>query len=55
VVDEAMEGEIQVTVIATGFETTQPLTSKELKTDYLINPYIIIQTIKKQEPVFLSF
>ena len=31
VVDEAMEGEIQVTVIATGFETTQPLNQQRLK------------------------
>ena len=31
VVDEAMEGEIQVTVIATGFETDQPLKQQRLK------------------------
>ena len=31
VVDEAMEGEIQVTVIATGFETTQPLSQQRIK------------------------
>jgi len=31
VVDEAMEGEIQVTVIATGFETTQPLKQQRIK------------------------
>jgi len=31
VVDEAMEGEIQVTVIATGFETTQPLYKQRIK------------------------
>ena len=31
VVDEAMEGEIQVTVIATGFETTQPLNQQRIK------------------------
>ena len=31
VVDEAMEGEIQVTVIATGFETNQPLKQQRLK------------------------
>ena len=30
-VDEAMEGEIQVTVIATGFETNQPLKQQRLK------------------------
>ena len=31
VVDEGMEGEIQVTVIATGFETTQPLNQQRIK------------------------
>jgi len=31
VVDEAMEGEIQVTVIATGFETTHPLNQQRIK------------------------
>jgi len=31
VVDEAMEGEIQVTVIATGFETTQPINQQRIK------------------------
>ena len=31
VVDEAMEGEIQVTVIATGFETNQPLRQQRIK------------------------
>jgi len=31
VVDEAMEGEIQVTVIASGFETTQPLNQQRIK------------------------
>ena len=31
VVDESMEGEIQVTVIATGFETNQPLKQQRLK------------------------
>ena len=31
VVDEAMEGEIQVTVIATGFETDQPLKQQRIK------------------------
>jgi len=31
VVDEAMEGEIQVTVIATGFETTQPLNQQRIR------------------------
>jgi len=31
VVDEAMEGQIQVTVIATGFETTQPLIQQRIK------------------------
>ena len=31
VVDEAMEGEIQVTVIATGFETNQPLNQQRIK------------------------
>ena len=31
VVDESMEGEIQVTVIATGFETTQPLKQQRIK------------------------
>ena len=31
VVDEAMEGEIQVTVIATGFETKQPLNQQRIK------------------------
>ena len=31
VVDEAMEGEIQVTVIATGFETNQPLKQQRIK------------------------
>jgi len=31
VVDETMEGEIQVTVIATGFETTQPLNQQRIK------------------------
>jgi len=31
VVDEALEGEIQVTVIATGFETTQPLSQQRIK------------------------
>ena len=31
VVDEAMEGEIQVTVIATGFETTQPLKQQRIR------------------------
>ena len=30
-VNEAMEGEIQVTVIATGFETNQPLIQQRLK------------------------
>ena len=30
-VDEAMEGEIQVTVIATGFETNQPLKQQRIK------------------------
>ena len=31
VVDESMEGEIQVTVIATGFETNQPLRQQRIK------------------------
>ena len=31
VVDESMEGEIQVTVIATGFETNQPLKQQRIK------------------------
>ena len=31
VVDEAMEGEIQVTVIATGFETNLPLNQQRIK------------------------
>jgi len=31
VVDESMEGEIQVTVIATGFETNQPLNQQRIK------------------------
>ena len=31
VVDEAMEGEIQVTVIATGFETNQPIKQQRIK------------------------
>ncbi len=31
VVDEAMEGEIQVTVIASGFEMTQPLNQQRIK------------------------
>jgi cell division protein FtsZ len=31
VVDEAMEGEIQLTVIATGFETNQPLKQQRIK------------------------
>ncbi len=31
VVDDAMEGEIQVTVIATGFETNQPLKQQRIK------------------------
>ena len=31
VVDEGMEGEIQVTVIATGFETNQPLNQQRIK------------------------
>ncbi len=31
VVDESMEGEIQVTVIATGFETNQPLKQQSIK------------------------
>ena len=31
VVDEAMEGEIQVTVIATGFETSQPSKQQRIK------------------------
>ena len=31
VVDEAMEGEIQVTLIATGFETNQPLKQQRIK------------------------
>ena len=31
VVDEAMEGEIQVTVIATGFDTNQPLKQQRIK------------------------
>ena len=30
-VNEAMEGEIQVTVIATGFETNQPLKQQRIK------------------------
>ncbi|MDC3167941.1 cell division protein FtsZ [Prochlorococcus sp. AH-716-D22] len=32
VVDDSMEGEIQVTVIATGFETNQPLKQQRIKT-----------------------
>ena len=31
VVDDEMEGEIQVTVIATGFETNQPLKQQRIK------------------------
>merc|ERR1711939_1181766 len=31
VVDDSLEGEIQVTVIATGFETTQPLNQQRIK------------------------
>ena len=31
VIDESMEGEIQVTVIATGFETNQPLKQQRIK------------------------
>ena len=30
-VDESMEGEVQVTVIATGFETNQPLKHQRMK------------------------
>ena len=30
-VDDSMEGEIQVTVIATGFETNQPLKQQRIK------------------------
>ena len=46
--DEAMEGEIQVTVIAR-FETNQPLNQQRIKIDYQINPYIIFPIIKNQE------
>jgi len=38
VVDEAMEGEIQVTVIATGFETNQPLKQQRIKNRFSNQP-----------------
>ena len=38
-VNEAMEGEIQVTVIATGFETNQPLMQQRLKNRLSNQPF----------------
>ena len=50
-VNESMEGEIQVTVIATGFETNQPL-RHQMKIDYQVNLCIIFLIIKTLELVF---
>jgi len=47
VVDEAMEGEIQVTVIATGFETTQPLSQQRIKNRLSNQPLYIFSDNKE--------
>ncbi len=46
VVDEAMEGEIQVTVIATGFETNQPLKQQRIKNRLSNQPLYIMSENK---------
>ena len=48
VVDEAMEGEIQVTVIATGFETNQPLKQQRIKNRLSNQPLYNISDKKDQ-------
>ena len=55
VVDESMEGEIQVTVIATGFETNQPLKQQRIKNRLSTNRYIIWLITKRVEQIFLNF
>ena len=46
VVDESMEGEIQVTVIATGFETNQPLKQQRIKNRLTNQPFYNISENK---------
>ena len=46
VVDESMEGEIQVTVIATGFETNQPLKQQRIKNRLSNQPFYNISDNK---------
>ena len=55
VVDESMEGEIQVTVIATGFETNQPLKQQRIKNRLSINLFIIFLIIKTLVLIFQNF
>jgi len=47
VVDESMEGEIQVTVIATGFETNQPLKQQRIKNRLSNQPFYNISDNKE--------
>jgi len=47
VVDEAMEGEIQVTVIATGFETNQPLKQQRIKNRLSNQPFYNVSDNKE--------
>ena len=46
VIDESMEGEIQVTVIATGFETNQPLKQQRIKNRLSNQPFYNISDNK---------
>ena len=47
VVDESMEGEIQVTVIATGFETNQPLKQQRIKNRLSNQPFYNVSDNKE--------
>ena len=46
-VNEAMEGEIQVTVIATGFETNQPMKQQRIKNRLSNQPFYNISDNKE--------
>ena len=54
-VDESMEGEVQVTVIATGFETNQPLKQQRIKNRLSNQPFYNISDNKDTGANILEF
>ena len=55
VVDESMEGQIQVTVIATGFDTNQANKQQRLKNRLAGHLFTMFLRIKRLEQIYLNF